>query len=150
MATLLAATLPDLAPAERARLAAIADGSPGRALLLAEEEGLKLAGLVDDVLGALPDLPAIRAYDIADALGRADSAFGTFMDLLRGAIAQAVRESLRGRADPAQLRLVGLLSLDAWGETWHALTALQDETERFSLDRRQAIVTAIGLLRRAA
>jgi DNA polymerase-3 subunit delta' len=29
---------------------------------------------------------------------------------------------------------------------WHALTRLQDETERFSLDKRQAIVAGLGML----
>jgi len=39
-----------------------------------------------------------------------------------------------------------MLPLAAWGEVWHALTRLQDETERFALDKRQALVQAIGLL----
>jgi DNA polymerase-3 subunit delta' len=29
---------------------------------------------------------------------------------------------------------------------WHALTRLQDETERFNLDKRQAIVAGLGML----
>ena len=39
---------------------------------------------------------------------------------------------------------MSLLSLEAWGETWHALTRLQDETERFSLDKRQAVIAGPG------
>ena len=50
--------LPELAADERGRLVTLAEGSPGRALLLAEEEGLAIAGLVDEVLAALPALPA--------------------------------------------------------------------------------------------
>jgi DNA polymerase-3 subunit delta' len=61
-------------------------------------------------------------------------------------VAAAVRESVRGRADPEQERLVGLRPLDAWGELWQGLTKLQDETERFALDKRQAIVAGIGML----
>jgi DNA polymerase-3 subunit delta' len=125
----------------------LAEGSPGRALLLAAEEGLALSDLVDQVLGALPALPAARAHALADTLARADGAFSTFMDLLRAAISAALRDVLHGRADPEQARLVALRPLDAWGETWHALTRLQDETERFSLDKRQAIVAGLGLLR---
>jgi DNA polymerase III subunit delta' len=146
METLLAGYLPELEADARARLVTLAEGSPGRALLLAAEEGLALSELVDQVLGALPTLPASRAHALADTLSRGEGSFSTFMDLLRAAISSALRDVLHGRGDPEQERLVSLLSLDAWGETWHALTRLQDETERFSLDKRQAIVAGLGLL----
>ncbi len=146
MDTLLARYLPALNEDERGRLITLAEGSPGRALALAGEEGLALATLVDEVLAALPDLSPTAGHDIADKLGRGDAAFSTFMDLLRAAIASAVREAARGRADPDQARLAGLRPLDAWGDVWHALTRLQDETERFALDRRQAILSALALL----
>jgi DNA polymerase-3 subunit delta' len=107
---------------------------------------LKLAALVEDVLLGLPDLSLARAYEVAEALGRGEEAFSTFMDLLRQAIAQAVRSHLSGESDSRQDRLVSLLSLDAWGETWHALSRLQHETERFNLDTRQAVVAALGRL----
>ena len=124
----------------------VAEGSPGRALLLAQEDGLAIAGLVDAVLAELPALKPTRAYAVADSLGRGENAFSTFMDLLRAAIASAVREAVRGRADPEQSRLVALRPLDAWGDVWHGLTRLQDETERFALDKRQAIVAGLGML----
>jgi DNA polymerase-3 subunit delta' len=114
--------------------------------MLAEEEGLAIAGLVDQVLGELPGLKAARAYGIADSLGRGENAFSNFMDLLRAGVAVAVRDVVRGRADPEQSRLVALRPLDAWGDVWHALTRLQDETERFALDKRQAIVAGLGML----
>jgi hypothetical protein len=37
-------------------------------------------------------------------------------------------------------------ALDAWGEVWHGLTELQDETERANLDKRQALIEGLGLL----
>ncbi len=143
---LLSDYLPQLGPDERGRLASLAEGCPGRALLLAEEEGLKIAALVDKVLADLPDLPPVRALDVADALGRSETGFSTFMDLLRADLAAAVRDAVRGRADPEQLRVANLRPLDAWGEVWQGLTRLQDETERFALDKRQALVHGLGLL----
>ncbi len=137
--------LPDLSEDERGQLVALADGSPGRALLLRDEQGLALAGLVDAVLAALPDLPG-AGWDVADKLARGGGAFSTFMDLLRATIAGAVRAAARGRADPDQARLAALRPLDAWGDVWHALGQLQEETERFALDRRQAILTGLRLL----
>jgi len=145
MDTLLARYLPDLSEDERGRLITLAEGSPGRALTLAEE-GLALATLVDEVLTALPDLAPTNGHEVADKLGRGDAAFSTFMDLLRAAIASAVREAARGRADPEQARLAALRPLEAWGDVWQALTRLQQDTEWFALDRRQAILSALALL----
>jgi DNA polymerase III subunit delta' len=145
MTTLLAGYLPELAEDERARLVTLAEGSPGRAMLLAEEDGLKIAALVDEVLAALPDLPATRAYALADTL-RGDGDFSTFMDLLRTGLAAAVREAVRGRADPEQARLAGLRAPEAWVSVWQELSRMQAETERFALDKRQALVAGLGLL----
>jgi DNA polymerase-3 subunit delta' len=146
MDTLLANYLPDLSANDRGRLVTVAEGSPGRALLLAQEEGLAVAALVDEVLAALPALKPAAAYTIADKLARGEHAFSYFMDLLRTGIAAAVRDVVRGRADEEQSRLIALRTLDAWGDVWHALTRLQDETERFALDKRQAIVQGLGML----
>ncbi len=146
MHRLLSQYLPELGDHERGRLVALAEGAPGRALMLAEDEGLKLALLVDQLLADLPAVPASRGYEVADAIGRGETGFSTFMDLLRANVAAAVRDSVRGRADPAQARLVALRPLDAWGELWQGLTRLQDETERFALDKRQAITAGIGML----
>ncbi len=147
MERLLATYLPELGADERGRLVTVADGSPGRALLLAQEEGLAIAGLVNEVLAALPALKPARAYAVADTLARGETGFGNFMDALRTGIATSVRDVVRGRGDEEQARLVALRPLDAWGDVWHALTRLQDETERFSLDKRQAIVAGLEMLR---
>jgi DNA polymerase-3 subunit delta' len=146
MERLLASYLPELSAGERGRLITLAEGSPGRALLLAAEEGLALAGLVDEVLAALPGLKPAQAYAVADRLARDDTAFTNFMDLLRAGVSAAVREAVRGRADEEQSRLVALRPLDAWSDVWHALTRLQDETERLNLDKRQAVVASLDLL----
>jgi DNA polymerase-3 subunit delta' len=146
MVQLLSLYLPQLDAEERGRLITLAEGSPGRAIMLAEDEGLKIALLVDKLLFDLPAVPSSRGYEIADALGRSETGFSVFMDLVRAGVATAVRDSVRGRGDPDQERLVALRPLDAWGELWQGLTKLQDETERFALDKRQAIVAGISML----
>jgi DNA polymerase-3 subunit delta' len=148
MTALLARYLPEMSEDERGRLMSLAEGSVGRALVLAEEEGLAVAGLVDTVLADLPNVPLSRGYALADALARSETGFSTFMDMLRAGLAAAVREAARGRADPEQARLVASRPLDAWGEVWHGLTRLQDDTERFALDKRQAVVASLALLGR--
>ena len=147
MDQLLSRYLPQLDDIERGRLITLAEGSPGRAIMLTEDEGLKIAMLVDKLLSDMPAVPISRGYDIADFVGRSETGFSTFMDLIRAGVAAAVRDSILGRADPGQERLVALRPLEAWGELWQGLTRLQDETERFALDRRQAIVAGVAMLK---
>ena len=137
---------PELGADAAARLAGIAEGSIGRALALAEGGGVTQASLVDEVLGNLDKLDVLRAHAVADALGRDDGAFSTFMDLLSAGLAAAVRDAARGRADPDQARLLGDRPLAAWVEVWHALKRLQDETEGAYLDKRQAVVSGLSML----
>ena len=146
MAALLRQYLPDQSSDDRDRLIAMAEGSPGRALTMAADDGIAVAALVDRLLADLPDIELSRGHAVADALGRNDTGFGLFMDQLAAGIAQAVRESARGRADPEQARLVALRPLEAWGELWQGISRLRDETERFALDKRQAIVACVGML----
>ena len=98
MADLLGRYLPRLDADERGRLITLAEGSPGRAIMLAEDEGLKIALLVDKLLADLPAVPASRGYEIADFLGRSETGFSTLMDLLRAGVSAAVRESVRGQS----------------------------------------------------
>ena len=146
MAGLLTRYLPDQPADDRDRLMTLAEGSPGRALTMAADDGIAVAMLVDKLLAELPNIPLSRGHDIADALGRNDTGFRLFMDQLAAGIAQAVRESVRGRADPEQQRLVAQRPLEAWGELWQGISRLRDETERFALDRRQALVACVGML----
>ena len=143
LGTLIATYLPDLDAAQRARLVTLADGSPGRALQLADGEGVSYADMVADVMkslpGLTPDQALLRAHALADVLGRQEDGFSTFMELLRAAIATSVRDS--ARAGPIAAR-----PLDAWIDVWHALAHLQDQTENFYLDKRQALVNGLRLL----
>ena len=137
---------PDLSEDDAARLAGIAEGSIGRALALAEGGGVSQAALVDTVLANRETLDVGRAHAVADALGRDDDAFSTFMDLLAAGLAAAVRDAGRGRADPDQAKLLGDRPLAAWVDVWHALKRLQAETEDAYLDKRQAVVSGLMLL----
>jgi DNA polymerase-3 subunit delta' len=146
MDSLLARYLPEADAARRERLASLAEGSIGRALTLADADGIPAAELVGRLLDALPRPDPGLGHDIADALGRSEDAFSTFMDLLRDAIAGAVRDVARGRPDPDQLRLIGERPLAAWVEIWQGLGAVQAQTEGLYLDKRQAIVSSVGML----
>lgn len=144
---------PELPGADRAVLVRLAEGSIGRALGLAEADGVKLARLVADVLDAAPGLRPERIHGVADTVARADKeapAYSTFMTLLRTRLSAAVRSVAAGQGDEGARRLAGARPLAEWGEVWHALTRLQDETERLNLDRRVATVVGLDLLNGSA
>ena len=143
---LMARYEPEMPPEKRERLVGLAEGSIGRALVLADGDGIPAADLVSRVLDALPRPKLLMADEVADALGRSEDAFGNFMDLLRSSISTAVRDGARGRADPDQTRLLGARSLADWVEIWQALGTLQAETEGLHLDKRQAIASTISML----
>lgn len=145
MAALLARLRPELAPGERERLAVMAEGSPGRALELAEGEGLAIQALVEEVLGGLAAGDRRRWHAVAESVAakRDGSAFVTFMALLRREISAAARRAARGEGAPAWL---GLRPLAEWSTLWDSLGRLAAETDGLSLDRKQAVLTALGWL----
>ncbi len=142
----LALYLPSMPEADCRSLVAIAEGSPGRALALAEEGGLKLAGMVYEVLQAGPAIALARAYEMSDSL-RDQAPFETFMALLHRGIAAAVSAYIRGTADATQHALVESRSPARWAETAQRLAQLTDETERSNMDRRQALIAGLALLK---
>ncbi len=145
MEGLLGRWLPELGGPERSGLARIADGCPGRALLLAEGEGLALQAMVEEVLAGLPRLDPRRAQDIADRVtARRDAAaLATFMALLRRAMAAGLRGAVR---EGAALPWAEGRSLAEWSTLWEKLGRLADETERLNLDRKQAVLSSLGML----
>jgi DNA polymerase III subunit delta' len=153
VARLLDTVLPEASGAERARLAAIAQGSPGRALRLADEDGAALAELAAGALRASPSLSARETLAIADQAARSDAAFSTFMDLLGEGLASAVRDDARGRAGESSLRSTAhppsrppSRPLAETVEVWQAILRIRDETERFNLDKRHAVASSLALL----
>ncbi len=133
----VAKQMPELAPRERARLVAIAEGSIGRALLLAGANGGALAEHVTEALAA-PVAPA-RAAAIADAVAKAEDGFAIFMDLLRRALAAELR--LRARdATPLPPSLAGRAAL------WQELARTEAMVDGLTLDPRAAILTVLHQL----
>ena len=140
--TLLSRYRPEMSVEERDTLARVGEGSIGRALSLADAGTVVLAGLVTEVLGAAPALRPERVQAVAELVARADKeapAYSTFMTLLCANLSAAVRAGAAGQG----AGLSAARPLAEWNEVWHALTRLQEETERLNLDRR--VATAVGL-----
>ena len=137
--------MPELGPDDRAALAGLAGGSPGRALALAEGEGLAMAREVEGFLARLPRPDPRELHALADRLAskRDGSAFATFFSLLRDAIATALRRAGRGEGTAPWLAGRGLAE---WAGLWDMLGRLADETDTLNLDRKQAVLTGLSRL----
>ncbi|QEX17249.1 DNA polymerase III subunit delta' [Hypericibacter terrae] len=150
---LLARYRPGLEPADQALLVWLAQGSIGRALALAEEEGLELYHELGEQLGRLPDLDIPAVHDFADRLARdrEGDRFRTAADLLEGWMARLLRTASLGRPDPgippeeAQIlgRLAGSRGLDQWLALWEKVTRLIAGAEQADLDLKQVWIGAM-------
>ena len=127
--------LPEEDEANRGVLAGLAHGAPGRAVALAGEDGVAVAELVRDLLDG--DISGVAGYELADHILRKEQGFATFLTLLADAMSERIREAARRHASPS-----GTERLAAW----QALHRLRGETERFNLDKRQALLLSLGLL----
>lgn len=144
MDEVLATWLPEKSRDERDSLAVLSEGSPGRALELAAGEGVELARLAGATLANLPG--AEGAFALADRIGGRDGAlaFPAFFNLLLRELSRSVREAARGGEAPGW---VADRPLAAWAEASEAVRKLVQDTERLSLDRRQAVLVAMDTLR---
>jgi len=123
-------------------LAAMADGSPGRALMLAEQGGLGAAADVEALVDARGSerLQAVQA--MADGFrGEAGKLrFALVMDRLAAAARRRAINADGGAAD-------------AWALAWERLGALQGAVDGLNLDRADALAAALAEIdqaRRAA
>ncbi len=138
MRQVLERLLPDMTEAERQTLITLGDGSPGRALALAADDGVALSGLVDGVLSQHDRPPGLWSYQLAERVLRRDNGFSTFIGLLSAAISTTMRSALR-ESNPAR-------PPEAWARIGEELARLCYETESLNLDKRQALLTGLSLL----
>ncbi|GBQ65688.1 DNA polymerase III subunit delta' [Komagataeibacter swingsii] len=126
------------APDQVARILPLAHGAPGRAGDLLAGNAAELAALVAGVMDGTVGEQA--GYDIAEQVTRRENGFSVFFDLLCDAISDRTRSlaldaGRAGAGDPHPARLALL---------WQDMVRLRAETERFNLDKQQALLTALA------
>jgi DNA polymerase-3 subunit delta' len=146
---LVAQCLPDMPSADRAALAAISDGSIGRALALGAGGGLELDRELQAMLAALPKTDTERLHRFADALARPgqETAWRTATGLLSWRLARAIEAAAHGRATE-----LGPLvrRLDRAVEVWDKVRQLVAQSDGTPHARKQVVLGAFFALERAA
>ncbi|MBX3455858.1 DNA polymerase III subunit delta' [Ferrovibrio sp.] len=160
----LAGLLPDITEAERQALGVIAEGSPGRAALLAGQGGLDLLREWLDLIAGLPRPDVAKLHSLGDKLGRATgaAAFAVLAELFQWWLARLIRASAAGRAGgagwveiyPGEASLAAKLATwqapDRWAEDWDSIGRLLERGESVNLDRKQVLLNIFATLGRAA
>ncbi|MDE2487668.1 MAG: DNA polymerase III subunit delta' [Alphaproteobacteria bacterium] len=124
------------------RLAAMAQGAPGKALALAAAEAIVLDDAARAILAELPALDQGLALSLAERFrgGEGSAQF----NLLFERLAERVHAHTTQRAGE------GAWSLDRWAQAWETLQRLPREVEALNLDRTDALFSALSELRQAA
>ena len=157
---LLARQHPDLPEAERHAIAGLADGSPGRAMALAGEDGLALYRELMVLLSHLPRPPVAALHGYGDKLARngAEEKFRTVTELLGWWLGRLARSGARGEGGPPPIvpeeeglagRMLAATGVDRWMEVWEKTSRLADDTSRLNLDRKQALLSMFHALQGA-
>ena len=103
---------------------------------------------VEEVFAGLPRLDARLLHSVADKVAgqRDPAALPLFVFLLRRGLSTALRQAARaGAAAP----WVSARPLAEWSALWDRLGRLADDTERLNLDRKQALLSGLAMLRPA-
>lgn len=155
---LLQARHPDLSRDDATAVAALAEGSPGRALRLLAAGGVDLQRQVGGLLGRLPQLDVAGVHALGDRLNRGgeEGQLPLLGELLAWWLARIVRRIATGEA-PASgeerevvERLARRGSLDRWVELWEKTGRLVERAEALNLERKQVVLTLFGEFARTA
>jgi DNA polymerase-3 subunit delta' len=143
----------EVARADAEAVAALAEGSIGRALELAEAGGFELYRAILKLLSQIPHIDVTRLYAFADQFSRVDTEdnYRTAGELLLQFLARMIAYAARGRLGAVDLfaeeaEAVQYLAARADPAQW---AALRDQigrdfvnTDLLNLDRKQAILGA--------
>jgi len=152
---------PSLTQEEITGLAHLSEGSLGRAIALADEDGMALYDEMMEILEGLPELDTARLHDFGGRLSRAnaDGAFHTTAELLRwwlgrlilaGAGAANNRDASASPRDKALMeRLYRGPGLDCWLEVWEKVNRLLAKSDGANLDRKQVVLNVFHTLENA-
>lgn len=140
---------PDRSPEEVGALAALARGSAGFALDLAQHDGLGLRSELDGLVSSLPrlDVPVLHTLSERLATAAAEPRYRLFRELLMRWLADAIRAA--AGAPNAEAGPASRAPLDRLLEVWDKIGRLFERADAVNLDRKQVLVSVLLTLQQA-
>lgn len=124
---------PGVPYAETERVVPLAEGSPGRALMLLGDKGGRLAECARE---ALHGMTAARMLAVAELAGSGEQSFQLFFMLLSSTLAEAARKA--GASD--------LTAAARLADRRAQVCQTERNATRFNLDKQEAVIEAISIL----
>ena len=132
---------PDVSADDLARLAALADGSIGQALVFARNGGLEIYDAANELFAHLPELDIRALHKLGDKMARDRSGeeFRTLGIILLRWLADSAKSAVKSGAGTAR-----------WAELWSETNGLFRKAESVNLDRKQITLNAFLAIQTAA
>lgn len=134
----------------------LAEGSPGRAMLLAAQDAASVFGELLALIGALPGRQVAALHRFAEALARraGDGGYRLGLELLDWWLARLARAGATGTF-PAELvagegealrRLAAAAAAERWLSAREEIGRIAERGEAVNLDRKQVVLSAFSVL----
>ncbi|MCW5750839.1 MAG: DNA polymerase III subunit delta' [Alphaproteobacteria bacterium] len=156
MRAFMAQRLPELDAATRDLVLGLAEGSPGRAMGLAEQDAAALFGELLALLGGLQGHQVSALHRFAEALGKraGDGGYRLGLGLLDWWLARLARAGATGALPPELVagegevlgRLASAAGADRWLAAREEIARLAARGEAVNLDRKQVVLSAFSVL----
>ena len=133
VAEILARKNATLSADDLAIISDISDGSPGRALQLAQSGGLELYRELMALVEPLPTLDSERLHAASDKFAGAagEASYRTFLEILKWWLLRHIREGATSRGQGV---------LDPWLAAWEKIDELVGRADSVNLDRKQVVL----------
>lgn len=152
ISTLLMRYRPDLDSKDTGPLSVLADGSIGRAIVLANAGGLGLFRSLIGVLATMPKMDIAMAHALSEATFKGEG-FRTVADLLTWWLARMVTVTAKdGWAQVQEIvpgehaiadKLCASAGLDQWVEVWEKIARLFERADAVHLDKKRTVLNAL-------
>lgn len=150
----LASKFPEIAVDDMQALSTLSEGAPGRAIELANSEGLQIYKDLMNIIASMPrmDVPALHAFATSLANAKADAKYRLFLQLLDNLLQKIIKAKAVGASDQQVLsgendiflRISSSAGVDRWIELWEKMGELTARADRINLDRKQVLLTLFG------
>jgi DNA polymerase-3 subunit delta' len=153
-------SIPNLSENERIILMRLSNGSPGRALDLAEGGGVDVYKTLIELISSLPNINGIKLHKISDSFfgDSGENTFRLFVSLLLWWLARTIRYISLNNIDTAkeipddEVQIIKSLTksgLEPWLNCWDRINKLLYPSEAIYLDRKQITLNVFSELAEA-